>query len=140
MVLSSVYILQILEPWIGARYFCSFPLGSISSHTRLSTSQPTLQQAMIKIEVYAIAYQEAIDASIKAARDGVNFSTDAIELCDYLIDPTKELTELEKYTKDLQDKSGTACENSTQTLNKFRDVHIGLVEVGMHDICGKGDI
>ncbi|KIM23327.1 hypothetical protein M408DRAFT_332415 [Serendipita vermifera MAFF 305830] len=104
--------LQIIEPWRGA-----------------STDHPQLQQVIQKIQGHTIVYFEAIDTSIKTAQDGYGFSCDAIELCGYLLDPETDTDDLQEYIGDMQSKAKRAHEDSLMTLNKFRDVRKGLIEI-----------
>lgn len=67
--------------------------------------------------------------SIKTAQDGYSFSTDVIQLCDYLLDKTTSMEDLREYIQDMKDKAKQAYGECTETLNKFREVRRGLNDV-----------
>jgi hypothetical protein len=99
------------------------------SHKYPSIDHPQLQRVIKKIQGNTLVYCEAMDNSIKTAQDGFDFSCDAIELCGHLRDPATDTNDLQGYIGDLQSKAKRAHEDSVTTLNKFRHVRRGLMEV-----------
>jgi hypothetical protein len=97
--------------------------------TNSSSNHPQLQQVIQKIQVHTVVYCEAIDTSIKTAQDGFDLSCDAIGLCGYLLEPDTDPNGLQEYIGDLHTKANRVYEDSLTTLNKFRDVRQGLIEV-----------
>ena len=99
------------------------------SHKYRSIDHPQLQQVIKQIQGHSLVYCEAIDNSIKTAQDGFDFSCDAIDLCGHLLDPDTDPNDLQGYIGDIQSKAKRAHEDSVTTLNKFRHVREGLMEV-----------
>jgi hypothetical protein len=99
------------------------------SHKYRSTDHPQLQQVIKNIQGQTLVYCEAMDTSIKTAQDGLDFSSDAIELCGHLLDPDTDPNDLQGYIGDMQNKAKRAHEDSSTTWNKFREVRQGLMEV-----------
>lgn len=82
-----------------------------------------------KIQDHVSVYFGAIDTSIKTAQDGYGFSCDAIDLCSHLLNPEMEHTQLQGYIKDMQDKAKDAHGDCLMTVEQFRAVRKGLIEV-----------
>jgi hypothetical protein len=81
------------------------------------------------IQRHGLVYCEAIDISTQTAQDGYNFSRDAIDLCDFLLKPDNTNEDLLEYISEMLDTAKRAREDSTKTLDKFRLVRAGLMEV-----------
>jgi hypothetical protein len=79
-----------------------------------------------EIEKNGLIYYEAIDMSIKTAEDGHAFSSDIIDLCDFLLDPSTELSDILAYVETIRDKASRAHTDSKATMEKFRAVRAGL--------------
>lgn len=107
----------------------------ITSHLNVScipsSDHPALSKVIDDIGRLGLIYYEAIDLSIKTAQDGYNFSGDAVQLCELLLNQETDVNDLREYIQDMRDKAKTACEECTHTLNKFRDVRQGLNEVSL---------
>lgn len=119
---------MMMTPWRNATWVQAFYFYLLS-YEFLSTDHPQLQQVIKDIQSHAVIYLDAIDTSIKTAQDGYAFSSDAIELCDYLLDPTTNIGELWEYIDDMCGKAKSAHGDSVIVLGKFRDVCKGLMEV-----------
>lgn len=118
-----------LSPGTERRNYSGHFYVDLLPHFLLSTDHPVLRQAIQKIQGHALVYFDAIDASVGTAQDGYAFSCDAIELCGYILDPDADPSELQEYILDMQSKAKLAHDDSVVTLNKFREVRKGLIEV-----------
>lgn len=74
-------------------------------------------------------YFEAIDASVKASQDGYSVIHDAVELCDYLLNPVTDPGYVQGYIRSIQSRMKLTRDESKITLQKFGDVVNGWVEV-----------
>lgn len=74
-------------------------------------------------------YCEAIDRSVCTAQDGFHLSSDAIGLCDHLLDKETSLGDLREYISEMQRDARQAREGSAEALRGFRDVREGLTDV-----------
>lgn len=81
------------------------------------------------IHTLGLSYYSAIDISVKTAQDGYGFSSDALQLCELLLDSDTNVNELQEYIKDMKDKANHAHSDSKETLDKFRNVRKSLNEV-----------
>lgn len=94
-----------------------------------SIDHPFLKDVVKGMQKHGTIYCEAIDMSIQTAQDGHTFSADAIDLCDFLLDPDIKRDELREYILGMQNTAKRVRHDSTKTLANFRLVHIGLMEV-----------
>ena len=69
--------------------------------------------------------------SVKTAGDGSAFTTDAIDLCDFLLREDATPEELEEYISEMQETAKSAHEAATESSNKFRFVHRDLSQVSL---------
>lgn len=84
---------------------------------------------VMKIQKNGSLYCDAIDMSIKTAEDGYAFSSDIINLCDFLLDPSTELDDILDYVKTIRDKANRARIEAAETMEKFRTIYTNAMEV-----------
>lgn len=101
----------------------------LSTHDPSRADHPQLQQAIQKIQAHSVVYFEAIGMSIKTAQDEYGFSTNAIALCGFLLEKSTKPADLKEYIADMLYKANSAHKDSERTLEMFRDVRRGLIEV-----------
>jgi len=104
--------LSLIQPWCKAR-----------------TDNPVLMKVVGDIRRHGLVYCKAIDKSIDTAQEGFDFSSDAIGLCDHLLDKDTNLEDLREYISEMQCDARHAREGSTEVLGRFRAVREGLTEV-----------
>ncbi|KIM23326.1 hypothetical protein M408DRAFT_332413 [Serendipita vermifera MAFF 305830] len=112
-IVDSAYkSMQVIEPWRQA-----------------SSDHPILSKVIQDVHRVGLVYYEAIDLSINTAQHGFDFSGDAVQLCDSLLNPDTEMEALREYIQDMKDKAQGAQEECTNALNKFRKVRQDLNEL-----------
>jgi len=104
--------LKLIQPWCKAR-----------------TNNPVLMEVIHDIRRHGRVYCEAIDRSVCTAQDGFHLSSDAIGLCDHLLDQETSLGDLQEYISEMQRDARQAREGSAEALRGFRDVREGLTDV-----------
>jgi hypothetical protein len=88
-----------------------------------------MEQIICDVREQGLIYYDAIDMSIGTAEAGYAFSTEAIDLCDELLEPTFDLEELQKFVTLMQDTARKAHKDSKATLSLFDKVRTALIEV-----------
>jgi len=106
--------LKLIEPWFKA-----------------STDDPALEKIIQEIRKHGATYRDAIDMSIQTAQAGYNFSIDAIDLCDFLLEPDISLGDLEEYVRSMQDVAKRAHQDSARTFQMFKSVQHPIRELTM---------
>jgi hypothetical protein len=104
--------LKLIEPWREA-----------------SVDNDALMKIVQDIQQNGLTYYDAIDMSIKTAEDGHAFSSDIIDLCDFLLEPTTDLDDILEYVETIRKKASTAHTESEATKEKFRAVRAGLNKI-----------
>jgi hypothetical protein len=69
--------------------------------------------------------------SVKTASDGSAFTTDAIDLCDFLLREDATPEELEEYILEMQETAKSVHEAATESSNEFGTVHRDLSQVSL---------
>jgi|SRR5882762_4355356 len=95
----------------------------------ISTDDPALEKIIQEIRKHGATYRDAIDMSIQTAQAGYNFSIDAIDLCDFLLEPDISLGDLEEYVRSMQDVAKRAHQDSARTFQMFKSVQHPIREV-----------
>jgi hypothetical protein len=67
--------------------------------------------------------------SVRTAQDGHDISRDAIILCDYLRDKTQPWDNIRAFILDMKEKAKSAHKDCKETMEMFRSVNRGLLEV-----------
>jgi hypothetical protein len=88
-----------------------------------------MEKIICDVGKQGLIYYDAIDMSIGTAEAGYAFSTEAIDLCRELLEPTSDLEELQTFVTSMQDTARKAHEDSKATLGMFDMVRTGLIEV-----------
>jgi hypothetical protein len=102
-------------------------------HFDVSRSEhAALTPIITSVQEQGVAYYSALDLSLKTAQDGFNFSGDAGQLCDYLLDENNTVDDLQDYIRDLRSIAKRAHSSAIMTCEKFRLVRQGLNQASIH--------
>lgn len=96
---------------------------------KFSTDHPHLQGVVQRIQNYNLVFFEAIDASIKTAKDGYLSSCDSIELCRRRVSSQIGTDNTQEYTCDMQSKTKRVHDDHLIALNNFESVRNELTQV-----------
>jgi hypothetical protein len=81
------------------------------------------------IQEQSVVYYRALDLSIKAAKDGYTFSSNSEYLCDFLLDPSNSVEDLQEFIVDMREMAKKAHKDATSMSEMFRGVRQGLNQV-----------
>ena len=93
------------------------------------SSSTDVQAVIVSIRRQGSAYYRAVDRSIQAAVDGYKFSSDAIDLCDALLDPQTTREDLLEFIGEMKVFAKKALDDANSMCEDFRMVRHGLNEV-----------
>jgi hypothetical protein len=103
------------------------------SHTFIvSSGHPAVSKIIQDVRKQSQVYCKAIDMSVQTADDGCAFSTEAIDLCDFLLSEDNTAEDLVDFISEMRETAVAAHRAATKTSEKFRSVRTGLFEVGSH--------
>jgi hypothetical protein len=82
-----------------------------------------------RIQEQSRKYYNALDLSIKTAEVGFDFSTDSEYLCEFLLEPSSTVEELQDYISEMREKARHAHDDARHTSEIFRAVRQNLIQV-----------
>ena len=121
--------LLILLPWHKARCLSQNVNLVPLSHLYFSSDNPHLEQIIKRIVNNCIRYIQAIEMSLKIAGDGYSLASDAVDVCEFVVDPTTDPEDLREYIDDMKGKAKEAHQDCKEVSEKFRAVQAGIFEV-----------
>jgi hypothetical protein len=113
-----------------ARCDCRTHLNKYPSLTMiLSSDHYTVVSFIQAVQTQCRAYCQAIDHSINTVNDGCAFSTEAIDLCGYLLSKDASPDELVDYIQGMRETTISSHRAATQVSSNFRSIRNDLCEV-----------
>ncbi|KAG8795124.1 hypothetical protein FRC16_010210 [Serendipita sp. 398] len=92
-------------------------------------AQTELQKVVMTIVNHCTVYVQAINASIKMADDGYTMSEDTLEICEFLLEPSTNQKQLERFVDYMQTRTENAFENCQGILRSLEAVIKSLNEM-----------
>ncbi|KAG9052552.1 hypothetical protein FS842_009683 [Serendipita sp. 407] len=92
-------------------------------------AQTELQKVVMTIGNHCTVYVQAIDASIKMADDGYTMSEDTLEICEFLLEPSTNQKQLERFVDYMQTRTENTFENCQAILKSLEAVLKSLNEM-----------
>lgn len=126
--------LRLIEPWRRAQYVLRWTYLVKSCRTDDielydSSDHPALIPIIAGVQRQGEAYYDGLDLSIKTAENAYTFSTDAVDLCNALLNPDYSVEELQQFIDDMRELAQDARDDALNTSNVFRSVRERLNQV-----------
>jgi hypothetical protein len=95
----------------------------------VSIDHPILKEYIERIKERHVEYCDALDMSIRPARDACDISGDAIVLCGYLRDETRSRERIQSFVSDMKAKARSSHKECKQVMEMLGSINQGLIKV-----------